>query len=176
MTISLLTTRPDSLNAFNDELVQQKKTLRGPLLNSWRANTLARRRALFRLATGICPLDVTTLRAMKAHPEQGVNYALTWLTSRFTSEQRAALALIQTPRGPAWYHLTSSGPPAPLSVDCPPLADLPFPEAEARRPLEVARLLTTLNHRFLARPGDGPLPPDLPGPPPGGKNPSPFTP
>ncbi|MEU3395845.1 hypothetical protein [Streptomyces filamentosus] len=176
MTISLLTVRPEELNAFNGELARQKRALRGPRLNSRRANTLARRRASFHLITGIPLPGVTTLRANKAHPEQGVNYALTWLTSRFTAEQRAALALMQTPQGPAWYHLTSSGPPTPLSADCSALADLPVPEPEARRPLEVARLVTTLNHRYLALPGDSPLPPDLPGPPPGSKNPNPFKP
>lgn len=175
-TASVLPVASGDLLAFNAELDRQQSTLRGPLLGNRRADAAALRLARFRLVTAMAPASTLTLRMSRTHPERFVNSALTWLTSEFVSGGQSALVLMNPGQGLTWYHLV----PGALSVVQPPedsgtLRDLPCPQADARRPWGVARLLATMSHRYLALPAQAVRPPDLPAPPPGSKNPIHLT-
>ncbi|MFF5925546.1 hypothetical protein [Streptomyces hydrogenans] len=67
--------------------------------------------------------------------------------------ERSALVLMNPGQGLTWYHLTPGERPSVRQAQgsVPPL---PFPEAEARRSWEFARLLATLRHRDLTLAGE----------------------
>ncbi|MGW3385878.1 hypothetical protein [Streptomyces cinereoruber] len=172
-TISLLPIRMADLQAYNTELIRNQKALHRPRLKSHRAEAASDRLARSRLVSAMTPTGSLVLRMGKTHQDQRVNASLTYLTSSFSHTHQQALVLMHFGQGPTWYHVPPDGKaPVRLTADSPLLSVLPCPEPEARSPLEVARLLATLNHRFFARPGDGSL---FPEPPPGSENPIHLT-
>ncbi|WP_432084929.1 hypothetical protein [Streptomyces sp. bgisy095] len=169
--ISVFSILMGALSVYNTELILQQKALHRPRLKNHRAETSSGRLTESRLANIMAPADTRVLRMGKTHQDQRVNASLTYLTSRFTHTQQGTLALMNLGQGPTWYHVPPDGKaPVRLTATSPLLAALPCSEPEAQRPLEVARLLATLSHRFFARSDDSLLPSDLPAPPPGSEN------
>ncbi|MFJ3500410.1 hypothetical protein [Streptomyces sp. NPDC090135] len=169
--ISVFSILMGALSTYNAELTLQQKALYRSRLKNHRAEASSGRLSESRLVGIMAPADTRLLRMGKTHEDQRVNTSLTYLTSRFTHTQQETLALMNLGQGPTWYHLPPDGKtPVRLTAASPLLAALPCPEPEAQRPLEVARLLATLSHRFFARSDDRLLPSDLPAPPPGSEN------